>query len=273
MQEDGKRALGYRLRGYIFFGSVGPLTERLKESLAGPRRLQCLLLDFSAVTGFDFSAVSSLSRFLRLASEKGISVVLSGASPRLMSAMERNLPASAFSELISEANLDCALERCEDIIVSAWNEKAAVRDDRRTALLAKVADGLERHLDQQVRLELLIEELGNWLVPCDYSAGDAMATNSPSEGIEILADGLATARDVDGKRLRQFGAGDVILGNAGLGMPRASVIAEGPCRTVVLSPTAQRVLEAQDSKLALKLYRYLVSTHFGLSCDHASQAT
>ena len=55
--EEGERVVAYRLRGYIFFGSAGPLADHLKKSLGGASRPACLMLDFSAVSGFDFSAL------------------------------------------------------------------------------------------------------------------------------------------------------------------------------------------------------------------------
>ena len=51
--DEGGRVHAYRLRGYLFFGGVSPLAERLRQSLHGPVRPLCLLLDFTAVSGFD----------------------------------------------------------------------------------------------------------------------------------------------------------------------------------------------------------------------------
>ena len=64
--KEGERVQIYRLRGYIFFGtSVSPLADHLRQSLSGASRPACLILDFSAISGFDFSAVNVLSRFCR----------------------------------------------------------------------------------------------------------------------------------------------------------------------------------------------------------------
>ena len=81
--EEGERVRVYRLQGYIFFGSVTPLTDQLKQSLNGPSRPACLMLDFGGVSGFDVSAVNVLGRFLQTANAAGVQVVLSAVSEQL----------------------------------------------------------------------------------------------------------------------------------------------------------------------------------------------
>ena len=62
--EEGERVQVYRLRGYLFFGSVSPLADHLQKSLTGASRPACLMLAFTSVSGFDCSAVNVLARFL-----------------------------------------------------------------------------------------------------------------------------------------------------------------------------------------------------------------
>ena len=88
--KEGERVQIYRLRGYIFFGSVSPLADHLRQSLSGASRPLCLLLDFAAVSGFDFSAVNVLSRFLQTANAAGVRVVLSALSEGLRAGLEHN---------------------------------------------------------------------------------------------------------------------------------------------------------------------------------------
>ena len=260
---EGARVQAYRLRGYIFFGSVRPLTEHLRKTLEGPSRPACLMLDFAAVSGFDFSAVSALSRFLRTANEAGVKAVMSAASQQLRLGLERNLPASVFAELVLEPNADRALEHCEEIVIAAWRSDAAATDSRRAALLEHAADDLERHLERQIRFEDLMEELRDWLTPRDYAADEALAgADAPQERLELLLSGRASAYDAAGARLYQFSPGDAIW-LAGRPEARAtSVVADEACRTMVLTPDARRWLETNEERLALKLYRYLLAGHF-----------
>ena len=262
LQEEGDRGATYQLRGYIFFGSISPLTERLKESFSSPRPPQCMLLDFSAITGFDFSSVNSLSLFLRLAREKRIAVVLSSTPTRLISLLERNLAAKTFSELEFKKNLDIALEYCEDIIITSWRAKAAAEDDRLATLLEKSSEGLVHQLDQQVEFEFLIEKLHNLLVSRDYKQDEDLVTDSPAEDIQLLVTGRASARDASGERRNQFGPGDMVLTMQGYGKPGAKIVAEMPCLVKVLTSSARRILEKQDPELALRFYRYVFAKNF-----------
>ena len=261
--EEGGRVQAYRLRGYIFFGSVGPLTDHLRKTLEGPSRPACLMLDFTAVSGFDFSAVSTLSRFLGTANEAGVKVVLSAVSEQFRSGLELNLPASVFAELVLEPNVDRALEHCEEIVIAAWRTDATAAASQATALLEHAASDLERHLEQQIRFEDLMEELQAWLTPRAYAADEALAgEDAPQEGLQLLLSGRACAYDGAGARLYQFSPGDSIWPAAASGAHATSVVADEACRTMVLTPAARRWLEKNEERLALKLYRYLLAGHF-----------
>ena len=167
--EEGDRVRAYRLHGYIFFGSVCPLVEHLRQSLSGDSRPACLMLDFGGVSGFDFSAVNVLGRFLQTANAAGVQVVLSALSEQMNAGLKRNLPPSVFAELQIEPNEDRALERCEEIIIAAWKATLDTEDKRRDYLLEHTADDLERHLERQIHFEDLMEELQSWLTPRQYS--------------------------------------------------------------------------------------------------------
>ena len=265
LAEEGGRAHAYRLRGYIFFGSAAPLADHLGKTLVGPSRPTCLMLDFAAVSGCDFSAVSALSRVLRRADEAGVRVVLSAASEQLKSGLARDLPAPAFAELLFEPNADRALERCEEIVIAAWRAEAAAADSRRAALLEHAADDLDRHLQRQIRFEDLMEALRDWLTPRDYAADEAVAgADAPREGLQLLLSGRASAYDGAGARLRQLGPGDAIWPAGAPGGRATSVVADEPCRTMVLTAAARRRLEEREERLALDLYRYLLAEPLGI---------
>ena len=266
--EEGARALAFRLRGYIFFGSVVPLTDQLRKTLEGPSRPACLMLDFAAVSGFDFSAASALSRFLRTAHGAGVKVVLSAASGPLKSGLKLGLPATVFSELVLEPDTDSALERCEEIVIAAWRQDAANASDRRADLLEHAVHDLERHLERQIRFEDLMEELRDWLTPCDVAAGEALAgPDAPRDGLHLLLSGQASAYDGAGARLFQYGAGDAIWLAAPPGVRAASVIADEVCSTMLLPPDSRRLMEASEERLALELYKYLLAGHFEPGSD------
>lgn len=258
---EGEDVHAYRLRGYIFFGSVCPLADHLKKSLGGASRPVCLMLDFAAVSGFDYSAVSVLSRFLQTAQAAGVPVVLSAPGEQLKSELERNLPPSVFQELLIEPNADTALERCEETVIETWKADVSTSDKRRELLLAHTADELERYLERQIHFEDLTEELRGWLEPRQYDAGEALAgPDAPGEDLQLLLSGRACAYDSAGSRLYEYGPGDAIWPTAPLDEKEASVVADEPCRTMVLTPAAQHWLDEHEESLAIKLYRYLLTS-------------
>ncbi len=263
--EEGGRAHVYQLRGYIFFGSADPLISRLRTTVEGPSRPVCLMLDFTAVSGFDFSAVNALSRFLWAAKEVGTTVVLSAVSDQLSSSLSRSLPEQALAELILEPDTDHALERCEDIVIAAWRADATATEGQRTALLEHVGRNLERHLESQIEFEDLMNELRDWLTPCEYGDKETLAgADVPQVRLQFLISGRASTRDGEGLRLHQFGPGDAIGQVDAFGAQAASVVADEPCRTMALTSAARRRLEVDEEGLAFKLYRYMLTRQFGL---------
>ena len=259
--EEGERLHAYRLNGYLFFGSVCPLEQHLKESLNSAERPLCLLLDFAAVSGFDFSAVNVLCRFLRAAHAAGVRVVLSAASDALSAGIAHNLSADIHADLHTEPNLDRALERCEEIVIAAWRTDEKRADERRASLLEHAGGDLDRYLERQIDFESLLEQLHPWIIARGYESGAAMkGPGAPGDGVQLLTSGRASGYDGAGSRLNQYGPGDVVWPPGTLHERASSVIADEPCRTILLTPDARVRLERQDAPLALKLYRYLLGT-------------
>lgn len=258
LRAEGERIQAYRLRGYIFFGSVGPLLDRLKHSLDNTAGPNCILLDFGAVAGFDFSAINGLCRFMHAAHSVGARVVLSAASEKLENGLERNLPSAVHENLLFEPDADRALERCEDIVLAAWRSDK----DSGASLLERVAGDLERHLDRQVVFEDMVDELRDWLEPHEYDTGEALvAIGEPQKGLQLLTEGQASAFDSTGARLFQCGPGDAVepRGAFGARVAETAMIADQPCRTMMLTPAARLLLEENEKQLIVKLYRYLLT--------------
>ena len=261
--DEGDRAPGYRLRGYIFFGSVGRLADRLREAVGGAPRPRCLMIDFSAVSGADYSAVNALSRALETASAADVKLVLAALPEHLLREFERNVPSPAFAKLIVEPDAERALARCEDIVIEAWNADENLTDQRRAKLLEEASDDLERRLERQIRFEELIDELSDWLEAREYAAGETLAGSGarPDEGLQLLLSGRASAYDVDGSRLYQCEPGDVVQPAGAMAERVASVVAEEPCRALLLTPAVRQWLETHRQELAVELYGFLVDRH------------
>ncbi|MDE2744293.1 MAG: SulP family inorganic anion transporter [Gemmatimonadota bacterium] len=258
--EEGERVQAYQLRGYLFFGSVCPLADHLRQSLSGASRPTCLILDFGAVSGFDFSAVNVLSRFLQTAHTAGVRVALSALSEGLRTGFEHNLPPAVYAELLVEPDADRALERCEDIVIAEWRTNKDMVDERRASLMEHTVDDLERYLERQIDFENLLEELRPWLSPRQYAADEAfVGPDAPQEGLQLLLSGRVSGYDSAGTRLFQCGPGEAIWPAGAPEQKAASVIADESCRTMVLTLTVLGWLEQNEERLTLKLYRYLLA--------------
>ena len=263
LREEGERVLAYRLRGYVFFGSVYPLADQLRKTLDADPRPVCLMLDFANVSGFDYSAVNVLTRFLRSANGAGVHVVLSAPSEQLRTGLERNLPPGDFAAVRIEADADSAMGVCEDFVIREWKAKASGGDEQRASLLDRAAADLERQLEHQVRFESLLDELQSWLSPRGYAAGDVLAgPGVKSEGLQLLTAGRASVHDAEGASVGQYGPGDAIWPTDPTDGRAPTISADGSCRTMVLTPDARRQLEENEERLALKLYRYLLAERF-----------
>ena len=266
--EEGWRVLAYQLRGYIFFGSAAPLTDHLRDALEGPSPPTCLMLDFDSVSGFDFSAVSVLSRFLQVANKSGVHVVLSAVPDKFASDLERNLPASVYADLVLEPNADRALEHCEETLIARWRKDSTAADNQRASLLEHVADDLERHLERQIQFEELMEELHQWLAPRNYAADELLiGPDMPLQGLQLMISGRASAYNNAGARLYQFSPGDAIWPAGSSSDQVMSVVADEACCSMLLTPDAQHRLEKNEERLALKLYRYLLAGRLPIEAD------
>ncbi|MCY4097454.1 MAG: SulP family inorganic anion transporter, partial [Rhodospirillales bacterium] len=260
LRTEGERIQGFRLRGYMFFGSVGPLIDRLKQSWTGGGRADYILLDFGGVSGFDFSAISGLCRFAHAARSAGVQVVFCALAEELKNGLERNLPASVYDDLRLEPNADRALEHCEDRVLAARRADQLKGNGWGDGLLERVAGDMERHLDRQVFFEAVVDELQDWLEPRDYEAGEAIVSiGERQNGLQLVVRGQASAYDAEGTRLSQYRPGDAIEPRSAFGAYAAetAMIADQPCRTMMLAPSARLWLEENEEQLILKLYRYL----------------
>ena len=259
---EGERVRAYRLRGYIFFGSAHSVVERLKQSLGGDSPPACILLDFGAVSGVDFSTVNTLCGFIRAAHDAGVRVALSGAPENCRVGLERNLPSPVYVGLLFEPDADHAMERCEDLVIATRRSDLLKGKSADDTVLDRFSEDMEGHLDRRILFEDMAHELREWLEVRDYEAGEALvAIGARQEGLQLLLMGRASVYDADGARLRQCGPGDAAEPRGAFGAHAATTatIADEPCRTLMLTPAVRRRLEENQRQLMLELYGYLLT--------------
>ena len=253
----------FRLQGYLFFGSAYRLMAGLSGHRSDPVAPSFVVLDCTSVLGIDASAINVLAKYLRAAQENAVEVVICTKSARLKSNVGRNLPRDVWDRIRFEADLDHALEWCEDRTITEVSRRlASAGADSRGALLEQVADELERHLDRQIVFEELAEKLGPWSERRAYETGEMLISpDGAHEGMQLLVSGRASVHDAQGRRLRQLDAGSVLEERAESGSVRVAsrVVADEACVTMMLTAAGRRVLEATDPGLCLELYRYVIS--------------
>ena len=259
LKEEGGRGVVYKLRGYVFFGSAYSLFSRLEEDLASSRSV-CIVLDLQQVSGFDFSAVRSLCTFVSKAHAARWKVIVCGGTDRFNRRLEDNLSAVEYRWLVLEADLDRALERCEDVVINRCEAEKPQQDFHR-ALIGRVADEMVDQLDRQAFFEEMVDELYDWIEPHGYAAGDTVSgPDEPLRGLQLLVGGRVSVFDSAGRRLRQCGPGDVLDAGAAFGDMKTDThtVADRSCWVAMLTPAARQLLEERNRALALKVDRYVI---------------
>ena len=260
---QGERIRIFRLQGFVFFGSVYRLVDRLEECLRDCRGPALAVLDCTSVLGFDVSTINVLGRYLQAADSNGTRVVICSPPAQLRTNLRRELPPPVRARVLFEADLDHGLERCEEMVIAAFQQYLADSGEHSHGdLLERVADDVERHLDRQAVFEELVESLEPWTEQRRHEAGDNLAeSDGVHDGMQLVVTGRVSVRDPAGRRLFQCGPGGVVERQAAFRVRRvaARTVAEEPSVTVVLTPAARRLLEAAEPELSLELYRYMMT--------------
>ena len=262
LMDQSKQVRVYRLQGYIFFGSVDRVVERMSQSLKESPVPTCILLDLSAISGFDFSAANSLCGFIIAADSVGTQVVLSATPQQLEKILRKNLFIDIRNRLLFEPEIDHGLERCENMILAKNITKFQNAESTHDHLLDRAALDLEKFLDRQTYFEEIVDDLTPWLEPRAYKTGESLAKLGETQGgLQFLVKGRASVYDSRERLLYQCGPGDVVERRAAFFMHVASVsaIAQETCQTMMLTPISQLLIESEEPELSLKLYRFLAS--------------
>ena len=258
----GERARAFRLRGHIIFGNAAPMGNCLKQALRTSPAPLCLLLDFSAVSGFDVSAAHVILRCLGATREAGARLVLSGVPESVRCILRRCFPEEEWRDILFEENLDCGLERCEDLLIGEWDRQQGGSEAVRNALLDLSFDRTLRDLSRQARFEELTARLGPWLEERVYAKGEIIAARGENQqGMQLLMEGRVTECDgLAETRIDEFGEGDSLVTAAVFEahVPQTSLAAERSCRTALLTRSARRSLERELPALAVALDRYIM---------------
>ena len=260
LRELGDQLQTYQLHGFLFFGSAFPLAQRLKSALKSDPPPRCVLLDFTAVSGFDVSAATALHSFIRAAHPQGTAVVLSAMPAGFRSTLLDVVPQADRNHLHFEEDFDGGLERCEEILLAEWERIRRGDEYAASAISERSLAEIMRRLDAQTAFEDLVERLAPYADSRRYAEGETVTREGQRpEGMLLLVEGrLAFRRGAAGVRLKARGTGDIFELPAA-GSSDLVVEAMEPSRALLLTPVSLHRLEEEDPRLALDLYRHLIS--------------
>lgn len=145
LHKVGQQIRVVKLGGFLFFGSIVDVEKKVRalidaEAFAA-RPIRYLVLDFSHVTGIDFSAAEAFGRMNRILHRREVRMAMAGVS--LGSDVGRSLEmVGLFVETEEEPsvpvpkvyeNLNGALEACENELLTVFNEKQSSAESGNTS--------------------------------------------------------------------------------------------------------------------------------------------
>jgi sulfate permease, SulP family len=270
LRENGPLVWIYRLTGYLFFGSAsrvaGTISVRLQKGTPLPGYV---ILDLSAVSGYDISAVNTFQRIAQQAAARGISLLFTAVPDTFFGLLERNCAPETLASVHRFQDADSGLQWCEDRILAEEHARLHSEDSegtqRKDALLHLVADELDAHLQEMENVEALVEALESYGESVKFPAGtDILEQGQEVEGLFLILWGSASEykRDSEGreKRMRSLGPGNVIAPLAGLRRFQARTMAraETDVAAFFISRESTRRLEAESPETAVVLLKRLV---------------
>ena len=131
LRDQGKRIHAFWLTGFIFFGSSNGLFERVRRTIDQQQdpSIRFILLDFTAVSGADTSAMLSLIKLRNYCDQQKVILVLCGLNEALRRTVEKGR-ISVFSDphRLFDGRND-ALEWCEETLLAERSLDAATASD------------------------------------------------------------------------------------------------------------------------------------------------
>jgi SulP family sulfate permease len=233
-----------RLNGFVFFGTVSGLLERIRRRVERGG-LRYLLVDFRRTTGIDSSTVMSFRKVAQLAEANGFELVLTDVPEQVARQFERGAVAEAEGVVRFEQDLDRGLQRCEDGLLGAEPGEEAP-DGAVAGMPPACGPYFER---------LTLEE-GTTLIRQGETPDDVYVLESGGLRVEW------TTPEGARMRLSTIRPG-VMVGEIALytAAPRtADVVAEVPSVVLRMSRASIERMEAEEPELAAALHRWFART-------------
>ncbi|MBX9759968.1 MAG: cyclic nucleotide-binding domain-containing protein [Beijerinckiaceae bacterium] len=253
LRERGDAIQIYWLSGYIFFGSSDRVFERIRADVnAKPQGyVKFVLLDFSAVTGADSSAVMSLLKLKNFAERAGVRIVYSGLTPAGGELLVKEGLVGGKNQHRMFDTCDSALEWCEQNLL---------------AMPANAAGGsFDEWLLAQINPPQHAGRLMSYFERVEISDGRVLyAQGDPADTIDFVASGSLSIEITtpQGERLRvRRIATNSIVGEMGFFrrlLRSATVTSDGPAVIYSLSRANFERMRVEAPELAAALCEFVI---------------
>ncbi|MGE5374460.1 MAG: SLC26A/SulP transporter family protein [Bacteroidota bacterium] len=257
LHQRGTEIFILRLQGYIFFGTIQNILERVRlrihDQEQGP--LKFLILDFQRVTRLDSSAIFGITRLKQLAEANKLLMVWTQIAPEIAIQMERGgLHDQSDDTFLFEDTLDEGVEWCENKILAS----EGIND--LTGVIEKVESQLKhvfpnlQGVDHLMKyLECEVVKTGEYL----------MRQDEPSEEMFFVESGMVTVELElpNGRRVRLRSIrGGATVGEMGIylgGTRTASVVASRPSTVYRLTRQSLDEMRENDPEIAALFHEWI----------------
>lgn len=254
---EGEQVQVLELQEFLFFGTADQVIDAVRQRLQDRSRLSLrfVVIDFGRVSGIDAAAAATFVKLRNLLTGSAVELVFSSLPAEIRQALDRNgIDFSSDPMVGIERDLDHALERCEERLLSSISREETWQD---------VEGYLARTIGPSARLKDLVASMHE----IRLQPGDRfIRSGEAGDDLFLLWTGRAKVEAVlaSGKRLRlRTVKPGVVLGEIAIyrGGPRtADVVAEVPSTVYRLARQQLRYLEQTDPELALLVHRLCATT-------------
>lgn len=246
-----------RLQGYIFFGTIQSILEKIRLRLADTAQesFKFLIIDFHRVPRLDSSAVFGITRLKQMTQANNILMVWTEVSPEIVHQLERGgLMDKAAESFVILPSLDQGVEWCENRILA----------EEGIADLTGFTERVETQLMRLMPGIQGIERLMSYLERRKVEAGEyLMRQKEPSDEMYFVESGLVSVELElpQQKRLRVRSIrGGATVGEMGIylgGLRTASVVASRPSVVYRLSRQSLEEMRERDPEIAALFHEWI----------------
>ena len=256
LQAEGDSIFILKLQGFLFFGTVNNLLERIRQRIKAENQktARYIVLDFEQVMGFDSTALFSFQKMKLLTQANSSSLIFTHLSP----GFQKRLTSSGILEeegiVHSFSDLDHGMQWCEVQVLAAAGEQVSGASQ-------SLQEMLKKHIAGNQEIKILVD----YLVREVYEPGQYLIhQGESSDDLFFIESGTITAQleqdSTNPIRLETMMGGRVV-GEMGfyLGVPRtAAVIADETCIVYRLSRKQFEKMEKEDPRAASALSHMII---------------